>query len=296
MAKKQKRLQSLSLATGTFCDRDIVANDALDLSQFKHLRTFRWTNILADNSTLLAFRAWFNSEVEQLENLKNLENLELQFIEENAVAYDGSDRDRDAFDPESNSFCDKSLGLYLGDRYSKFPSLKTLSLGGVCITPLYTEIAYFFNFSRLHTLRLRGCPFAGELLATVAKSSIPIKLTTFEYSTARGNHIARNNGLDSFLKSFRGLEYLYLDIHDDPEVYSAPVRSIVEHKLTLKHLAYNFSWFRFENICGHYRCTHPGFAYQPRDYADPSVTSILQEGKLTCFSFSDSLVGLVRTV
>lgn len=292
MAKKQKRLQSLSLVTGISCDRDIVAKDSLDLSKFKHLRTFRWTNIRIDNGTLRAFRTWFKSQIE------HLENLELQFTEEYAVAYDYSSQNiNDAFDPDSNSFCDKSLGLYLGDRYSKFPSLKTLCLTEVCITPLYTEIACFFNFSRLHTLRLRGCPFASELLAAVAQSRMPINLTTFEYSTARGYNVGMNNGLEPFLKSFKGLQYLYLEIHEEPYAPSVvPIHSIAEHKSTLKHLAYCFMCLTLGYICQYGDCDSPKFPPQICDFVKPSVTEILERGKLECFSFSDSLAVLVRII
>lgn len=289
LATRQNRIRSLSLITDSRCPYD-TADGTLDLTSFKHLRDFSWKNIRTENETLQAFKSWLQSDI------PSLETLELSF----ALIPEDLDLTHDqpgqyVPTPGSNLFFDVSRDIISGARFPKFPSLKSLTLTAAYIAPVYPEIARFFNFSRLQTLRLRSCPNANRLLDAVVKSRIPIQLKTFELVTFM--EVFRGcSALVSFLKSFRGLEQLYLDVEHQVEEVPDYIQTIAEHRSTLKRLAYRAVQLDIDLLCDGDSYPEPEFTPQICDSMKSLGTSILEQGKLECFSFCASLVFLVCIV
>lgn len=209
-------------------------------------------------------------------------------------------------EPESELFFHLSQSYFPGTKFPKFLSLKSLNLTNACIAPVYPDIACFFNFSRLQTLKLRCCPNATRLLHAVVKSHIPIQLKTFEFFTFTRSRKDGDLALVPFLRSFRGLEQLYLEVqHGDHEI-PIFIQSIAEHRSTLKRLAYrayhlkrDANHFDQHNIVdfGHGDLLpNPEITQQLCDSMKPLGTSILEQGKLECFSFRITLLILVCVI
>ena len=295
LAKRQNRIRSLSLVTDDYCQLGTAGGGVLDLTQLKHLRRLSWKKIRIDGETEEALRAWFRSDLELIESL------ELAFSDlsiENILQHD-DDHDEYKTQPHSFFFSRRVLGLNRGDRHSKLPSLKNLCFSRVWFTHLSSETAHFFNFSRLRSLKLRSCPDANSLLHAVVKRGIPIRLTTLEVATVFENH-EEISALKHFLSSFRGLQFLYLDIHHVFKDFHENLQAIAEHRPTLRQLTYGHGNMDLDDICedagyGHpeLSSTDPGFTQYLCDTVGLLANPILKEGKLECLGVCDSFVALV---
>lgn len=230
-----------------------------------------------------------------------LETLELGFVLADCwgvtvTEYSQDDRTPPHYEPRlaTNVFFALCEYLIPEARFPKFPALKYLSLEEAWFTAAYREMACYFNFSNLHTLKLRNCPNAAGLLHAIVKSGIPIQLTTFEFSELRYFFDKEKEALILFLKYFRGLEQFYLDICDKDKRSPDFPQAIAEHSSTLKYVTYHVTTRRNRH-CVVVRGGEPASAQQGCKLSELLGASIFAKDKLECFSFGGSLTILVCT-
>ncbi|KAL9091325.1 MAG: hypothetical protein Q9165_004959 [Trypethelium subeluteriae] len=132
------------------------------------------------------------------------------------------------------------LKLVPGERSLLFPHLQKLSLSGFDLVSASTDIISAFNFSQLRSLKLRDCSKTDDLLSILASSSLPIRLTYFEfvyleYYDAKDDlsYLAR------FLHSFRALKELHVLYPDLGKATDQLWPSILHHKQTLERLLFH---------------------------------------------------------
>jgi len=146
LARKQSQIETLQLITDGACDYDFL-ECPIDLSSFKLLKSFSWSGIRSPDK-MKALAKVLNS------NAAHLVKLELDLIHWELAAsvlsikyYDKSNFfTRNIFEPSPS-----------GTR-SMFPALRALSLSGVSFLSAEKDIAAVFDFSLLHSLKLRLCP------------------------------------------------------------------------------------------------------------------------------------------
>lgn len=194
----------------------------------------------------------------------------------------------------SDFLYDEALDNKLGNNNPSFPSLKTLALSEVRFQRRLTEVARFFNLSGLRTLRLHKCLKTDSLLQQVAESNVPLKLTTFELVPPSYGVPPSAESINLFLKSFRGLEHLYISLDCFIQKHPACLHAIAKHSLTLKELVFEQSALELFSICDKsFFCAESGFLGALYDSVEPLLSSILTDGVLECLGHQHSFILLV---
>lgn len=131
-----------------------------------------------------------------------------------------------------------------------------------------------FSFKCLHSLALRNCPGAADLLRVLGSGDIlppSMQLKVFEFSD---NGLNREPGvvgsLFDFLQSFDGLEDLFLSLFD--HFGGELLGAILNHKSSLRRLVCHYPKINA-------RVIHPLGGLQPRSFADamreiPDITCL----------------------
>jgi len=138
-----------------------------------------------------------------------------------------------------NQFAHIYLKLKPGEQSVIFHSLRKLSLSGICFMYGIDDTICAFNFSQLRSLKLRDCLDTNPLLDKLAGSSQPIRLTSFELDFT-GHYVEQEDimPLVRFLRSFEGLEDLYILCPRLGNLTEEYWHSIFHHKSTLKRVVH----------------------------------------------------------
>ncbi|KAK2765665.1 hypothetical protein FQN54_008521 [Arachnomyces sp. PD_36] len=276
LARKQNRLRSLWIEIDLLCEHS--TKDSLDLTAFKDLRDFTWKNIVAHDHAEDILGSWLRSEPEALQSL------DLRF---------GLDYDQSGDRAYSEFLYSGALGIDHKDKNRKLPSLKHLTLSDLLFKPYSFGIVRFFNFSALHTLRIRECFNPNNLIQAAVESNTPIKLTTFELlaTILSESHTEEVPSIRPFLESFSGLHYLHLNFDDSKLAdYHTYLHSISKHSPTLKELVFEQALLDLDLLCRTYCCTEDGFLDSLYHSVEPLLDPLLSDGNLQCLGFHDSFI------
>lgn len=125
---------------------------------------------------------------------------------------------------------------------TRFPALRHLTLSGISLSGAYNRMNLSFSLGGLHSLRIRDCYDGLDPLFGMARAHKAIKLRCLEivYTEQRDDEaFNRVHPINKFLKSFKGLEELYISLRD----WTPPIRdlhrSILHHRATLKRLVHH---------------------------------------------------------
>ena len=205
LTKKQTAIRSLSLITpssemwgqGTEVDEPII------LSVYSKLQTFSWKG-LCSRMDMDCLRSLFAA------NSQTLEDLELDFIDWAIVSIDA-----DLDEPptaELQSF-DAVLPRRSDGKPLRFKNLKRLALSNFEFEDPTLRISHTFNVKLLQSLNLNSCEGILVFLSTIVSRGVVMTLRSLELVLI--DDVSERDGnvqstLISFLKSFQGLEDLYL--------------------------------------------------------------------------------------
>jgi hypothetical protein len=140
-----------------------------------------------------------------------------------------------------NFFTRDILGLPQGAVEPMFPALRMLSLSVVPFTDTAEETASAFDFSCLRSLKLRRCPGCENFLQCIMNSNEPIGLKSLEIEP--NNWTKEVSTMSGFLKSFQGLEDLFISAESGPRGYSGILslwRAVRHHKSTLRRVSITY--------------------------------------------------------
>jgi hypothetical protein len=138
-----------------------------------------------------------------------------------------------------NQLARRYLELEQGGQSILFYSLRKLTLTGVCFRYGIEDISFAFNFFQLRSLKLGNCLDTNPLLDMLASSPQPMRLTSFELNfTGQWDEQDELEPLVRFVKSFKGLEDLYISF----PAFASPTdeywESVLHHKSTLKRVVH----------------------------------------------------------
>ncbi|RAK90268.1 hypothetical protein BO79DRAFT_216440 [Aspergillus costaricaensis CBS 115574] len=125
----------------------------------------------------------------------------------------------------------------------RFPVLQYLSFHNMDLTPISHVLSSIFNISSLQSLSLRQCTSWEYALLNLTNSGsrIALKSLTLETYTERTEEDSIL-AIPAFLKSFEGLEELYIFVLGS--ISPVPVwRSVFTHKKTLRKLVFQQIYF-----------------------------------------------------
>lgn len=218
ISKYQTRIQSLSLTTdGTCKDTLRDYSGLLDLRQLRHLS---WKG-LDFGSKARILRQLLGA------NHDHLESLELETFQE---------------DHPLLHLYDVTGDPVVTADATHFPALRHLILSGISLSGAYERMNLAYPLEELHSLRIRDCFDGLNLLFAMARVRKDIKLRCLEvvYTEQRGDEVFnRVHPIDKFLKSFKGLEELYISLRHWTPHFRDLHRSILHHKGTLKRLVHH---------------------------------------------------------
>lgn len=138
-------------------------------------------------------------------------------------------------------------------------ALTHLTFDNIPLETSTTFMTKFICFSSLSELRLRRCPNSGLFLEALMQSDplITIRLKRFEYAEYTNSNM---DTLNAFLKTFKGLEQLYLIFQTSSEL--PDIASIIHHADTLSLLMVETSATIIDNDDEYSQC------YKPTDFRD----------------------------
>lgn len=192
---------------------------------------------------------------------QNLESLKLDLVDWWDAQWNwcGEEYELQHWILTNNFFAERVLGL-IPEKGAKvrFPSLKKLTLSSVHFYNWEDGIATTFNFSNLHSLKLRNCSHTGSLLRAVIESGKPVRLRELELvipheDVSSHRHEQYEQCVEPFLFSFQGLERLRLLVKNGRDVAASHRYwgSILHHKETLTELVYHERSYNYEWLdCG----------------------------------------------
>lgn len=125
---------------------------------------------------------------------------------------------------------------------TRFPALRHLTLSGISLSGSYTRMNLSFSLEELQSLRIRSCLDGLNLLFAMARARKAIKLRCLEvvYTEQSGDEVFNKvHPISKFLRSFKGLEELYISLRDWTPPFRDLHQSILHHKETLKRLVHH---------------------------------------------------------
>ncbi|KAI9784369.1 MAG: hypothetical protein M1816_000893 [Peltula sp. TS41687] len=241
LPEKQNQIRALTLKTAGMCGTNMEGESPLHLPYFNKLKCFSW----AAPRSAVDFEAI--QEVLKA-NSDHLEELYLDLVDW-VEADDSWFNDRGLWTvPRSpNFFAQEILGLSSRDEEKKgkvmLPALRDLTLSALSFQSVPKKLACFFNFSALHSLKLRYCPCTRALLEVLTGAKEGIKLTSLELILFEDEwddlEDVAMDPVKPFLESFEGLEDLSLVIVDPMGVEDDYWSPIFHHQRTLKRFVYH---------------------------------------------------------
>lgn len=273
LAKRQHKIEHLSLVTDRICPNARHGQMPLDLSQFNCLRTLSWRG-LRSVVDFEALRVCLRANALHLEDL--------------TIDLTGWVKKNDDWFPRGNGtrspnfFVREILGLSRGELNRMLACLRYLSLYNVSFDSAVPETLYALNFSELRVLKLWNCPFSYQLLEAITKSNLAIRLTSFEI-VANADDVIRDLsvGVQDFLERFEGLKDVYLMLRTTQ--WTNIAEGILHHKSTLKRLVVHERKLYSNEV------ERDGGILWPKE-----LEIVLQETSLECFGICDVFKYLVR--
>lgn len=224
LSAKQPQIPCLEIVTDNTC-HGLGHLNICNLHGFGNLRRIRWV-------------ARHETSSKTLGRLLRANALALEEIEIDEVGCGGIRRSL----ANGNLLLNEVLELSPGNTQRLFPSLKRLSLSAISLENGCHSVPSVFSLKYLHSLALRNCPGAADLLRVLSSNDIllpSMQLKSFEFSDNGLNRESRiADSLFDFLQFFDGLEDLFLSFFDHfgGELFGA----ILNHKSSLRRLVCHY--------------------------------------------------------
>lgn len=217
LIQKQCKLKAIHLRTGSYC---AAGGSDILLSKFACLRSISWPDLSYKHHARELCLA-----------------LKLNAFHLTQIDLGVTDVSRDELTQSIQSMLAKEiLDMHDGRTTFQFPVLQYLSLYYMDLTPISHALSSILNITSLLSLSLRLCKSWEYALLNFLNSGTRIALKSLTLET----HMSRAEeesvlALPAFLKSFEGLEELYISVC----CFISPVpvwRSVLTHKKTLRKL------------------------------------------------------------
>jgi hypothetical protein len=219
--KKQGKIWSLSITTDVTCLD--VRHNVYDPFRFTQLRHIAWKGDSLTEAKARGEILWRNAQL--------LEEVEVDLID--------PDETEVTLATPINQLAHRYLKLKPGEQSTLFHSLRKLTLSNVCFKYGLEEIAAAFNFFQLRSLKLQNCLDTNPLLDMLASSSQSMRLTSLELNyTGHWDEQDDLKPLARFLKSFKGLEDLYISVPTFGNLTGQHWGSVLHHGPTLKRVVH----------------------------------------------------------
>lgn len=230
LARQQSQIRSLSLTTAGDC----MIWDEIDLSAFCQLKSLCWKGPRHDNLDPIAVAIRNNRE--------SLSHLELDFVDWPRLRDQISGLDADSTAAVCKDFFGKVI-LSMDDVLPEkplFSAIVSLSLSSV---PLQGRTVHAFDLQTLQSLTLRNCPGWHLFLAEIAHLESPLYLKTFEMYHLRSRDeqvsAAEHDALHRFIRSFEGLEDLFLSLERSLNTLELWNKVVKHHGATLTRFVHH---------------------------------------------------------
>lgn len=237
--EKQTRITFLSLITDRSCGTSIRTQYSVDLTQFIELQSLAWRGLsrFDDCESVATFIST---------NGKQLKSLTLDLIDwataEDIWALGMSHSTLHPTMVPENFFASNLLRIERGENQEMLPSLEYLSLSAVSFLLFEVELSHALNMNKLRTLKLHNCAYSLGLLEVLSGSGRSTQLRSFELLVdpfcrrKQGRHMDTcDQVVARFLKSFQGLEDIYLSLPNSPD-WGVIADGILNHQSTLRRL------------------------------------------------------------
>lgn len=226
LSNKQPQLRSLSIIQYPNCLDDFAPN-LNGLESFSQLGSVSFASRYQE-------REMFGRLLQH--NAHHLEEVKINY----ASFLGGANLQRESND--ENQFVHGILRVPRKARSLLFQSLRKLTLSHITFQNGVEDLISAFNFPQLFSLKLRDCWRTNHMFDAIVSASSKMRLTSFELNLT-GQCLDQYDllPLTRFLRSFEGLEDLFLLCNPSTDQLEQNWLSALHHKSTLKGLVYQES-------------------------------------------------------